>query len=325
MKRSDNQTSLFDSIEVMLPSLLSSSLSTSIEWSYSRRDLFERCLRWYYYTYYGAAAKMAPTDPMKPQLKRLKKLSNRYLRAGELLHLIIRTYIKKYKGGEEWSTDRTVNWAVEMYKKDLERSISYQKTGLDQDKNDQSVLLAEFFFNQPDAETLWLESLQRLKRALQTFLTHPKLDSFRRNSFLPGARVEETIHLKETGLRVRGQIDLAWTEGDKTKVIDWKIGDSNSADDSLQLLSYALLISSKYGYSPNAIEIYKVYLGNAEITPFLANESEVHRARMRIIQDVQRMQSMEWYGKNGIVEAFTPCGQEKICGMCPFQQVCPKE
>ena len=65
--------------------------STFLEWSYSHRGVLEQCARKYYYQYYGSNLKKSNDDPHKGKLHFLKKLQNRNLRTGILLHLVIST------------------------------------------------------------------------------------------------------------------------------------------------------------------------------------------------------------------------------------------
>ncbi len=50
---------------------------TNITWSYSKRSLFERCQRRYYYEYYGSTAALERVDPQHATLHRLKALVGR--------------------------------------------------------------------------------------------------------------------------------------------------------------------------------------------------------------------------------------------------------
>ena len=142
--------------------------------------MFERCLLWYYFHYYGARAGTAKDEPRKQELRFLKKLSNRHLRAGEIMHLVIRTYLKQLKEGEEWTLDRLLRWARDIYRGDFLRSVNYQRGARDHDPQSHSVLLAEFYFDIPDAKLLWEGSAARLVKALTNFMTHPGLERFRR-------------------------------------------------------------------------------------------------------------------------------------------------
>jgi hypothetical protein len=293
------------------------------EWSYSRRGLFEQCPRAYYYRYYGAKKGTAKNEPLKAELCFLKSLSNRHLRAGELLHLVIRTYFKRLVGGEEWTADQLVRWATEMYRRDLDFSKEFQRSGASPVGDGRAKLLAEFYAGRTDAEALWNESLNKLCHALRNFRTHPALEQIRHAARQTSALVEETVRLKEPGFRLKGQIDFAYAVSGRATIVDWKIGDSGGSEDSLQLLSYALAAMQKFNCAPDQVDLYVAYLGNGEIQPHTVNEYEVNRAKGRIRQDTQRMLTMDWYGREALAEAFTPCEQRRICETCPYSSVCP--
>lgn len=293
------------------------------EWSYSRRSLFEQCLRAYYYKYYGAKSGAAKSEPLKPQLRFLKSLSNRHLRAGILLHLVLRTYLKKLAEGDEWTSDQLRRWATEMYRRDLAFSKEFQRTGTSLSSDGRTVLLAEFYAGLPNADALWNESVERLCRALDNFRNHPTMEPFRRAAKQSGVLVEKSVRLKEPGFRLKGQIDFAYSESGRVTLVDWKIGESGGSEDSLQLLSYALVAMQEYNCTPNDIDLYVAYLGDGKVQQYTVSEYEVSRAKGRIRQDSQRMLAMDWYGREAITEAFTPCEQKRICDMCPFNSVCP--
>jgi hypothetical protein len=141
----------------------------------------------------------------------------------------------------------------------------------------------------------------------------------------PKALIEKKVSLKEEHFRLNGQVDLAYPEDGRIKVIDWKIGKSSGSDDSLQLLSYALVILKKFECSPDSIDLFKVYLEDGKVSASRVSKDELRRARMRIIQDTIRMQSLDHYGREAVAGAFTPCQQPRICRSCPFQSLCPKE
>ena len=97
-----------------------------MQWSYSRRSLLERCPRAYYYQYYGANRNLAIAEPLKEHLYFLKTLSNRHLRAGEIVHLVIRTYLKSLRRNDAWDVSRVLNWANRIFQKDYDYSSTYQ-------------------------------------------------------------------------------------------------------------------------------------------------------------------------------------------------------
>src|SRR5260370_16640936 len=66
---------------------------TNVTWSYSKRSLFERCQRRYYYEYYGSTVALERVDPQHAILRRLKSLEGRHDRIGTLLPLSIPPYL----------------------------------------------------------------------------------------------------------------------------------------------------------------------------------------------------------------------------------------
>ena len=123
---------------------------TQIEWSYSRRQTLEQCARRYYYDYYGAKVRLATADLQKDDIRFLSMLSNRYLRSGNILHIAIRLHYKHGDSSGKWLVD----WARRIYRADYE----YSRAGggaRPPDERYPPTMLLEFYYGQPDAETLY--------------------------------------------------------------------------------------------------------------------------------------------------------------------------
>jgi hypothetical protein len=318
------QGTLFDTGAVLASTPDAAREHSLIEWSYSRRELFERCLLWYYFQYYGSKSGTAKGEPRKQELRFLKTLSNRHLRTGQIMHLVIRTYLRHLKEGDRWTLDKVLTWARDIYRGDLRRSLRHQQGLTAVDPGDRSVILSEFHLGVPQAKPLWEESEARLVAALTNFVTRPELERFRRGATHPDSLIEENLRLREEHFSLKGQIDLAYPEARRVVILDWKLGASGGGEDSLQLLSYALVATKHYGCPPESLDLFKVHLEDVAVTSYPVREEEVRRARVRIIQDSQQMLAVDHYGRNGVASAFTPCGQSRICSMCPFQQFCAK-
>lgn len=74
------------------------------QWSYSqsRANMFDECLRKYYYHYYGAhnGWKTESADEMQVRLYRLKQLSNLYLVFGDLAHRMCESAVRSREDGK---------------------------------------------------------------------------------------------------------------------------------------------------------------------------------------------------------------------------------
>lgn len=296
-----------------------------MQWSYSRRSLLEQCPRAYYYQYYGANKRTAKAELLKKRLHFLKSLTNRHLRTGDIVHLVIRTYLNRLQKKDVWDVRRVLSWARQIFQRDHVYSSSYQPGVACSNDSYPPALLLEFYHDLEDADHLFSESESRMLAALENFASNPAFDNFRNGACHPGALIERFISIKNNRFSMRGKLDLAYPDGDRIVVVDWKIGRSEGNDDSLQLLSYALAAIKEFKCQPGCIDLYRVHLSDSSIASYNVTEREVLRSESRIIQDLERMEMMDDYGKQAFADAFTPCAQPQICKHCRFQDVCPKE
>lgn len=298
---------------------------TQLKWSFSKRGMLEQCPRRYYYHYYGSNKNIAKNDLQKENLRFLKKLQNRHLRTGDILHYIIRWYLKKFQEGEHLSLDWLLQWALNDFRKDVKFSQQYKRGTLLSDEEYPPNLLLEFYYGQSDAESLCIESEERIIKALTNFVKSQTFSQFREGVADPSALIEESVRMKNDYFALSGKVDLAYRKNDKFVIVDWKTRGSNSSDDSLQMLAYALWAKQKFECPLDTITLHRVYLEDGIFSTFHVGEKDITRVETRILQDLERMQEADNYGKRGLVEAFTPCAQPKICELCQFQEICPKE
>lgn len=314
---------LFDGTGIEIPT--KSKKSTNLEWSFSKRGMLEQCPRKYYYHYYGSNKKVAKNDPQKKNLRFLKKMQNRYLRTGEILHYVIRWYLTKLQEGAHLELNRLLKWALDDFSRDLNFSQQYKHgTPLPKEKYPPTLLL-EFYYRQTDVESLCSEAGERLIRALTNIVKSQNFAQFREGVTDPLALIEESARMKNDHFALSGKVDLAYRKDDRVVIVDWKTRDSKSSDDSLQMLAYALWARQKFECSLDTITLHRVYLEDDTLSTFHVDEKDIARVEARILQDLERIQEADNYGKRGLVEAFTPCAQPKVCELCQFREICPKE
>ena len=292
----------------------------TVTWSYSRRDVLEKCARRYYYEYYGATA---PAEPDKVEVSRLKRVQNRYERAGAILHFVIAAYLRAARKGEMWTTERLLRWAATIFADDRNYSLADPDGAAPPTKTFPPALLREFHYREPDAAEKIREVEQRLTVALSAFLSGPVFAPFRVAGTHEDALIEARLALKTLPCRVTGQIDLAYP-GERFTVIDWKMGAGDgSGDDSLQLAVYALWAHTARGVASDALAVYKAHLGGNAVQPFRVSDQLLASARARVLQDAERMAFLARYGNDGVAEAFTPNPHRAVCALCSYQRLCP--
>ena len=295
------------------------------KWSYSRRGMLEQCPRKYYYQYYGSNLNTAKNDPHKEKLRFLKKLQNRHLRSGEILHYVIRWYLKEFQQGKQPSLDQLLQWAKKDFHADIKHSQQYERGVPISDDFRHPKLLLEFYYGLPNAESLCADTEERLITALTNFMTSQNLVQFREGAGKASALIEESAHMKNEYLTLSGKLDLAYWKGNRFMMVDWKIGGSGSSDDSLQMFAYAWWANQKFKLPSSSMTLHLAHLADNTVSTFSVCEKKLNRVKARIFQDLERMQAVDKYGVQGVVEAFTPCAQPKVCEMCQFQEICPKE
>jgi RecB family exonuclease len=317
------QIDLFD-IDVSNSEDLAEDL-TVVNWSFSRRDTLERCPRQYYYEYYASKKNTNKDESRREKVAQLRKIQNRHLRTGEILHLIIRTYFGKLRKGEKWELSRLLNWARDVIRKDREFSKNSGMQHAAKESKFPPTLLLEYYYQTENRESLWDESEEKLGHALTNFFNNPAYEEFRQRATNENAKVEHRFKYKIVqNITVSGQIDLMDVQDKDAIVVDWKIGQGSGENESLQLLSYSMWLRDELSVLPDETRIYQANLNDGEKTSYVVTDTKLSRARVRILQDVQKMAALDKYGVMSEEEAFTPCGQLRLCRMCAFQEICPK-
>lgn len=317
------QMDLFGATGIEFPT--KSKKPIQLKWSFSKRGMLEQCPRRYYYHYYGSNKNIAKNDPQKENLRFLKKLQNRHLRTGDILHYVIRWYLMELQEGEHLPLNRLLQWALDDFRKDIRFSQQYKHGTPLPDEKYPPTLLLEFYYSQTDVESLCSEAEGRLIRALTNIVKSQTFAQFREGATDPSALIEESARMKNDYFALSGKVDLAYRKDDRFVIVDWKTRSSNSSDDSLQMLAYALWAKQKLECPLDALTLHRVYLEDNNFSTFHVGEKDIARVETRILQDLERMQEADNYGKRGLVEAFTPCAQPKVCELCQFQEICPKE
>lgn len=296
-------------------------------WSYSRRSMLDQCPRAYYYQYYGSRKNAAEQEPRTEELRRLKQLSNRYLLAGDILHLVIGKHLEDLREGGGWSLERMKSWARDLFEKSLAVSRSYEHGDPIPDDYHGPSLLLEYYYSVDNAESLCKDAKERLMTALEHFASGEEMNQLQAGACHENALIEESIHHEASGVTINGTVDLAYPdseeEGGQIHVVDWKLGGKRTGNESLQLLTYGMAVAERFDREVDRCLLHRARLACGEVDSYEMTPQKALQARCRILQDMDRMQMLDEHGRGAEREAFPACQNPKVCALCKFQKFCP--
>lgn len=293
-----------------------------LKWSYSRRESLEHCNRRYFFQYY--ADKLEDAE-FRARAQFLKGVKNRHLRTGELVHLVIGTYFKKLKQGKRLSADWLAQWAKDLFREDREYSAQVRAGGAVSNRQYPPAILDEIVSEEDGYGALLSQAQEQMLTCIENFFTAAVFSEFHALGASLGSSVERKLSLHGYPVRVSGKVDLAALNDSRVTIVDWKIGRaSDGGAESLQLATYGLWAMGEFGVTEEKVRIAKGHLLSQEVVEFKADQHVFANARVRILQDLDRMVILHRYGRSGTIEAFTPNPHKKVCGLCSFREICPE-
>jgi PD-(D/E)XK nuclease superfamily protein len=292
------------------------------DWSFSKRTVLFQCPRKYYYLYFGANSQTAGAEPLKAKLQELKSLSNVHLRSGDILDLVIRTYLRRAMNGDRWAPSRVERWGLSIFRKDREFNRRPQRTVASE--KFPPVRFLEYYHSLAGAETLYESAETRLVMAIRNFFQVGQIAPYREYGSRPGARIQQRIAMPISEGMARGRLDLAYAGLGGFEIVEWKIGTDSGADENLQVGFYGLWARAQPDIA-GPVRLTMAYLGEGSTRQHDLGQIQPRRIRARIVQDMNVMRTLEPFGAASNGRAFTPCGQPRICMQCPFQSICPQK
>jgi len=294
-------------------------------WSFSRLGAFGSCPRNGYYHYFGGSKRKAKAEPQKERIQFLKNLATGQLVAGEIAHRAIKAYLTNARQGQLWKMSQVVSFAYKLLD-DAVRHTGEVTAGAVREYDYRApAVIQELYYGAVTAEVLKDDLREKLRISLEQFYLLDDFKPLREGALQADSLIERKITLEYEGILIEGAIDLMYPSENGWIVADWKTGQNDSEESSLQLLTYALWAHEEFGVPLEAIRLYKAFLQEGVLEPLLFSAQELRRARARILQDVELLKEMEEFGDNGTVEAFSACGQPKVCALCAYQEICSKQ
>jgi len=295
------------------------------QWSYSqsRANMFDECLRKYYYHYYGAhnGWKTDQADDMTVRLYRLKQLSNLYLVFGDLVHRMCESAVRSRDEGR----DRPRVPFLEQTMRKLLNEAYLQSLDAEQWRQDPKnrVMLSEMYYGDDTLQERIGTIKDRISACVNSLYdTLTWEDLARASTQILEIEKWDTMMLHDT--RVYVKMDLLYRRGNGNIVIvDWKTGKEEDFSD--QLLLYAAYVREHYRVPLEQIELRVEYLLNGTHKQYAAAQEDLARAVEKVGRYIEEMKSCvadEYYNRPKDISFFTPMPSRRACRDCNFREVC---
>jgi CRISPR/Cas system-associated exonuclease Cas4 (RecB family) len=300
-------------------------LVNEFSWSKSRHEKFAECRRLYYFTYYGAwGGWKADAPALARELYLLKKLSNRFQWAGNLVHDTIREALTLTRAGVAPNFERTQQKMLLRMRNDfrLSREKRYRAT---EPFAKRALGLLEHEYNEVVANPEWKRNADNAMESLRRFFEGGYLERARTLRPEQWLSIDELDAFPLEEVRVFAAPDFAYREDDGSAVVvDWKTGKPRAGEDE-QVQGYVLFAQHKWGVEPARTTAKLVYLGSGEERAVQVDEPALQRFRAHFRESVQGMRELLEHPAKNLpreIDLFPPTEDHKRCATCAFRRVC---
>lgn len=303
-----------------------------LNWSYSRKNAFERCKRLYYYQYYLFWNGWRHDAPyVQRHTYRLKKMRSFATFAGEVVHGQIKRALEHWRdSGTAMPAEECIRQARRRWDQAIEESQSLRWLT---DPKHFCCFLEDYYCEdsrQEKMEKAW----ECVETCLENFCTSKTWGQLRasRCDYWLSLDSEEFVPVLVDGIPLFGKPDLAYgyyrngeTKG-MCRIFDWKTGKARDGD-ARQLRYYALFAHIKWGFPIENIKARLVYLNplgdedDIDLTPL-----KLETARQEMRESFESMLTMlQDQSKNTPLDMakFPTTKSLSVCPYCSFQEICP--
>ncbi|MBN1576653.1 MAG: PD-(D/E)XK nuclease family protein [Chitinispirillaceae bacterium] len=278
-------------------------------WSISRYEVFDKCKRQYFYTYYG---KYSPDVPAY-RINQLKELTSVPLETGNVVHDVLEAFLKRLQ-----KSDRNIDEGRFFeYAHELARRYFSEKTFI------------EHYYAYEERINLD-RVIDKIDTCLRNFMNSACYSWIfmvalhdRTSWIIEPAGYGET---RLDGMKVYCKMDFLLPVDECIYILDWKTGNRDEAKHTLQLIGYSAAASTIFSMPWNRIFPRIVYLyptfDEMEIT---VTDGDRDRFYSRIREQTEVM--YQWCSdiENNIprpIEAFTKSPSPSLCRQCRFRELC---
>jgi hypothetical protein len=308
-------------------------LENTFSWSSSRASTFGRCLRAYWWQYYGAWGGWesdAPAEAREAYL--LKNLSTRWAWVGTVVHSVIEHLLKRLHrralGGQLRFEKEAVDVAHEIEETTRLMRLHFResKRGEYRASPKRRFGLAEHEYGEPVSDEEWRGFHDKAVQAVEGFLRSEVFAKIRASdpaTWLPIEALDK-FQLEGTDVWAAPDFGLRLPDGGG-EIYDWKTGAVAPEANRLQLACYTLYAEARHGIDPERVRSHLVYLGpSVEVHDFTLTRAELDEARrtIRASMDAMRARLADPNANRADREDFPMTEDRGRCAVCVFRRLC---
>ncbi len=297
-------------------------LTNEFSWSISRDVTFQQCPRRYYYHYYGSwGGWEMDADEKTREIYVLKQLTTRQMWQGQVVHECIRRTMTNLKNGVPPLLPKEI---IDKTRERMRADYRSSRQGTYRQRP-KTLALYEHEYEVAVSEEEWKGSWEHVEKCLDNFYSsayYAKLHEMPRGDFI---QVEEFDSFRLDDVKIHAVLDLAYRENELFHIVDWKTGKSDSRDNKMQLVCYALYGAGKWQAPLDKLRIteYNLYLDRMVENGVAEGDIDAMKEYMRgSVADMRRLLS-DVEGNKAEEENFPGTTNAVICGRCNFQKLCP--
>lgn len=306
----------------------SDGFENTFSWSSNRSNLFDECKRKYYLNYYGYWGGWdADSDDRVQQIYLLKKLQNRHMWVGTLVHEAIERVLKYLRSGRELEEQEVIERMVNRMREEFDESRR-GKYRLDPKG---TLGLTEHEYGEEIADEEWVRMREKGMNCIRRFFSSITYEQLRESGPDEWLAIEGDMNKEnavadafEMGeLTVWLKLDLAFREENGTvHIVDWKTGKGDP--DFRQLYCYGYYAWKEWNEDPSNIVLTIEKLGSGEQYQEEFTFEKLETLEQEVRDDVLKMKEflVDPEENEAREEDFPMVDHLNICRNCRFRKIC---
>lgn len=285
-----------------------------MKWSISAHNAFRRCKRQYYFAHV-LAHHNAQKEPFRREAYILKQLRNCKKWQGSLVEKGIEYYVlPEIKNKQTLNLDTVTNQVLDLGKRQFSFSKAkrYREPKMSKSSvNGEFCALFEHEYGEEINDIEIAEIFSNVTRCVDNLSKWKDLLNmlYKSSDF----EIQKSLPFKLNGITVKSYIDLFLFSENRPIIIDWKVAESETSDNSKQMLIYSLACYKRYGVIP---EVYEANLLKDEITHYTFTTDDLEEAEDFIFRSSKEIRFLE------SIEDFDFANSPMTCKYCNFKKLC---